>query len=57
MQKNSACNNGNAGLPELAENIPEKNMLYVIQFLDGQFMEVLRRESARKVHLDGLEHL
>ena len=50
-RKNSACNNGNAGLPELAENIPEKNMLYVIQFLDGQFMEVLRKGVSEKSSL------
>jgi len=41
----------NAGLPELAENIPEKNMLYVIQFLDGQFMEVLRKGVGEKSSL------
>lgn len=50
-RKNSAWNNGNAGLPELAENIPEKNMLYVIQFLDGQFMEVLRKGVSEKSSL------
>lgn len=50
-RKNSAWNNGNAGLPELAENIPEKNMLYVIQFLDGQFMEVLRKGVGEKSSL------